>query len=63
MVFKGCKRCNGDMRVEEDMTSRSEDLVCLQCGHRQAVQATMNVDDYIEKVRSHRTQLRSTVAA
>jgi hypothetical protein len=51
------------MRVEEDMTSRSEDLVCLQCGHRQAVQATMNVDDYIEKVRSHRTELPSTIAA
>ena len=45
MVLKGCQRCNGDMRVEEDIVSRSEDLVCLQCGHRQAVQTTMSVDD------------------
>lgn len=41
MVFKGCQRCNGDIRVEEDVVSRAEDLVRLQCGHRQAVQETM----------------------
>jgi len=41
MVFKGCERCNGDLRVEEDIVSRLEDLVCLQCGHRQAVPAAL----------------------
>ena len=38
MDFKGCQRCNGDMRVEEDIVSRSEELVCLQCGRHQEVQ-------------------------
>jgi hypothetical protein len=39
MEFKGCQRCGGDLRVEEDMTSRLEELVCLQCGNRQAAHA------------------------
>lgn len=39
MVVEGCQRCNGDLRLEEDLGSRPEDMVCLQCGHRQAVQA------------------------
>lgn len=41
MVFKGCQRCSGDLWVEEDLGSRLEDLVCLQCGHRQAVQTAL----------------------
>lgn len=41
MVFKGCQRCGGDMWVEEDIGSRLQDFVCLQCGHRQAVQAAL----------------------
>ena len=36
MEFKGCQRCGGDLRIEEDMTFRSEELVCIQCGNRQA---------------------------
>lgn len=38
MLFKGCQRCSGDLWVEEDIGLRSQDLVCLQCGHRQAIQ-------------------------
>ena len=37
MVLKGCKRCGGDMWAELDIVSRREDLVCIQCAHRQAV--------------------------
>jgi primosomal protein N' len=37
MVFKGCQRCSGDLRVEEDIGSHVEELVCLQCGHREEV--------------------------
>jgi ribosomal protein L40E len=40
MEFKGCQRCGGDLRVEEDMTSRLEELVCLQCGNRQGTLAS-----------------------
>lgn len=39
MMFKGCRRCSGDLWAEMDIGSRSEDLVCLQCGHRQTIQA------------------------
>ncbi len=35
MVYKGCPRCGGDMRTEEDLASRLMDLVCFQCGHHQ----------------------------
>lgn len=38
MVFKGCQRCSGDMRIEEDISTRFDELVCIQCGHRQAMQ-------------------------
>lgn len=41
MVFKGCKRCGGDMWAELDIVSRREDLVCIQCAHRQAVPAAL----------------------
>jgi hypothetical protein len=34
-VLKGCRRCSGDLWAEEDVLLRVEDLVCLQCGHRQ----------------------------
>ena len=37
MAFKGCERCSGDLWVEEDKVSGLEALVCVQCGHRQAV--------------------------
>lgn len=39
MELKGCRRCGGDLQVEEDMTSRLEELVCLQCGNRQGTLA------------------------
>jgi DNA-directed RNA polymerase subunit RPC12/RpoP len=35
MTFKNCPRCSGDVYVEDDLMGR--DIVCLQCGHRQAV--------------------------
>jgi hypothetical protein len=35
MVYKGCQRCGGDLFEEDFLDSR--DLVCLQCGDRQAV--------------------------
>jgi hypothetical protein len=40
MIFKGCQRCGGDMRVEEDLVSRVEDLACIQCGNRQVAQVS-----------------------
>jgi hypothetical protein len=51
MEFKGCQRCGEDLRVEEDMTSRLEELLCLQCGNRQATpnslagRITHHIDD------------------
>lgn len=30
--LKACKRCGGDMLVEEYLGD--QDLVCIQCGHR-----------------------------
>ena len=41
MVFKGCQRCNGDLWAEEDIVSRLQDLVCLQCGHRQTAEVVL----------------------
>jgi len=54
MVFKGCPRCSGDLWVEEDLGLRFEDLVCLQCGHRQAARATgpgLSVEDLTRRGR------------
>lgn len=42
MMFKECERCRGDLRVEEDMVTRSEELVCLQCGNRQVTLDTLS---------------------
>lgn len=36
MVLKGCRRCSGDLWVEVDIVTRVDDLVCVQCGHREA---------------------------
>jgi hypothetical protein len=66
MVFKGCPRCRGDLRVEEDIVSHLEDLVCLQCGHRQAVQTPVvgpNTEEHTNKTRWLSSQRRSKVAA
>jgi hypothetical protein len=41
MVFKGCQRCKGDLWVEEDMGSRTQDSVCVQCGSRQAIPSAL----------------------
>jgi hypothetical protein len=41
MVFKGCQRCSGDLWAKEDIVSRLQDLVCLQCGHRQAAEVVL----------------------
>jgi len=40
MVFKACPRCNGDLYIEDDVGSR--ELVCLQCGSRQAYAVALN---------------------
>ena len=32
MLYKGCKRCGGDMFKEDDLGET--ELVCLQCGSR-----------------------------
>jgi hypothetical protein len=41
MVSKGCQRCNGDLWAEEDIVLCLQDLVCLQCGHRQAIEVAL----------------------
>jgi hypothetical protein len=63
MEFKGCQRCGGDLRVEEDMTSRLEELVCLQCGNRQAARGaslaarlTHQIDDTLRLRRRSRSK-------
>ena len=66
MVFKGCQRCSGDLWVEEDIVSRLQDLVCLQCGHRQAVQAALagpNTEKRANATRWLMSQRPSEVAA
>jgi hypothetical protein len=39
MILKGCQPCGGDLWPELDMVSRLEELVCIQCGRRQAIQS------------------------
>jgi hypothetical protein len=66
MVFKGCQRCRGDLWVEEDLASRLEDLVCLQCGHRQAARGPLtepNSEERASATRRPTSQRRSRVAA
>ena len=66
MVFKGCQRCKGDLWVEEDIGSRSEDWVCLQCGSRQAIQLALagpNTEDETSATRWLMSQRPSRVAA
>jgi len=46
MVLKGCQRCSGDMLVEEDIGLHVEELVCLQCGHREEV--APNAEEHIK---------------
>lgn len=49
-MFKECQRCSGNLLVEEDIETRLEGFVCLQCGHRQAIQvaqAATNTEDQI----------------
>lgn len=49
MVYKGCRRCSGDLYEEEFLDSR--DLVCLQCGDRQSI----TIDgDRAEQIRATR---------
>jgi DNA-directed RNA polymerase subunit RPC12/RpoP len=61
MVFKGCQRCGGDLWVEEDIVSRLEELVCLQCGYRQAVGP--NTEEHARSTRWLMSQRPSRVAA
>jgi hypothetical protein len=61
MVLKGCQRCSGDMLVEEDLVSRVEELVCLQCGHHQAV--APNTEEHSMLTRWLMSQRLTSVAA
>ena len=61
MVLKGCQRCKGDMLVEEDIGSHVEELVCLQCGHRQA--AGSDTEEHTNSTRWLMSQSPSSVAA
>ena len=66
MVFKGCQRCSGDLWVEEDLGTRLEDLVCLQCGHRSAVQTALagaSAEEQINATRWLMSRRPSRVAA
>lgn len=66
MVFKGCRRCNGDLWAEEDVFSRLEDLVCVQCGRRQAVQAALagpTIEEPANAARRPMPRRRSKVSA
>lgn len=66
MVFKGCERCGGDMWAELDIVSRLEDLVCIQCAHRQAVPVALvapSSDDHTDATRHLSNQGASRVAA
>ena len=49
MVYKGCRRCNGDLYEEEFLDSR--DLVCLQCGDRQSLTVVPNREEEIRMTR------------
>jgi hypothetical protein len=49
MVYKGCQRCGGDLYEEDFLDSR--DLVCLQCGDRQAVTFTSSREDEVRMTR------------
>jgi hypothetical protein len=64
MEFKGCQRCGGDLRVEEDMSSPLEELVCLQCGNRRAAQALLVGGGTLEHAKAmHGSPWRSKCAA
>jgi len=49
MFYKGCPRCNGDLYEEELLGGH--DLVCLQCGYRQAVNLMPGYEDEDRLVR------------
>lgn len=49
MVYKGCQRCGGDLFEEEFLDSR--DLVCLQCGGRQAITVSSDRENDIRLTR------------
>ncbi len=67
MVFKGCERCSGDLWAEEDIVSRLQDLVCLQCGHRQTAEVVLAGPNTEERTNDASlwlvSQRRSRVAA
>ena len=66
MVFKGCQRCKGDLWVEEDIGSRTQDSVCVQCGSRQAIQLARvlaNTEDQISGTRWLMSQRPSRISA
>ena len=61
MVFKGCPRCGGDLLVDEDIVSHVEELVCLQCGHRQ--EATPDTEEHANATRWLMSQRPLRIAA
>ena len=63
-LLKGCPRCNGYLLVEEDLGLDLEDLVCLQCGHRQEVKVVRvgpNTHDLI-RARWHISQEQPVIS-
>ncbi|HET9477178.1 MAG TPA: hypothetical protein VFP63_06800 [Dehalococcoidia bacterium] len=45
MVYKGCRRCRGDLYEEEFLDAT--DLVCLQCGDRRPLTVVAGREDEI----------------
>jgi DNA-directed RNA polymerase subunit RPC12/RpoP len=64
MLFKGCRRCGGDMFHEDDLGET--ELVCLQCGSRRMLSSRFSremSDDIAKQVRSLLTRTPARIAA
>jgi hypothetical protein len=49
MVYKGCRRCRGDLYEEEFLDAT--DLVCLQCGYRRPLTVVPGREEEIATTR------------
>ena len=65
VLLEGCPRCSGYLLVEEDLGLDLEDLVCLQCGHRQEIEVVRVVPNTVDLIRArwHISQEPSTSSA
>jgi DNA-directed RNA polymerase subunit RPC12/RpoP len=64
MLYKGCRRCGGDMFKEDDLGET--DLVCMQCGSRRNLTSRFSRemgDDVAKHVRWLLTKKPARVAA